>query len=61
VITLGVQVNGKMRGTIEVAAQAPEAEALAAAYKLPTVNLAMGGKSPGKVIYKAGKILNIIC
>ena len=59
-ITLGVQVNGKMRGTIEVAAVAPEADALAAAYQVATVSSAMGGKQPTKVIYKAGKILNII-
>jgi leucyl-tRNA synthetase len=61
VITLGVQVNGKMRGTIEIAAAASEAEALAAAYQVATVASAMGGSSPKKVIYKAGKILNILC
>lgn len=60
VVTLGVQVNGKMRGTIEIAAVAAEADALAAAYQVATVNSAMGGKQPTKVIYKAGKILNII-
>lgn len=59
-VTLGVQVNGKMRGTIEIAAQASETDALSAAYQLSTVSQAMAGKPPTKVIYKAGKILNII-
>ena len=60
VITLGVQVNGKMRGTIELATAASEAEAMAAALKVAAVQSALGGKAPNKVIYKAGKILNII-
>jgi leucyl-tRNA synthetase len=61
VITLGVQVNGKMRGTIEIAAEASEADALAAAFQVATVSSAMNGSAPKKVIYKAGKILNILC
>ncbi len=61
VITLGVQVNGKMRGTIDVAPDAPENEALEAAYKVATVQNALNGQKPKKVIYKAGKILNLIC
>ncbi len=61
VITLGVQVNGKMRGTIDVAPDAPENDALEAAYKVTTVQNALNGQKPKKVIYKAGKILNLIC
>ncbi len=61
VITLGVQVNGKMRGTIDLAPDAPESEALEAAYKVLTVQNALNGQKPKKVIYKAGKILNLIC
>jgi len=60
VITLGVQVNGKMRGTIEIAPNASEADALTAAKKITTVETALAGKNPSKVIYKAGKILNLI-
>lgn len=60
VITLGVQVNGKMRGTIEIAPAASEADAVDAAKKIATVETALGGKNPSKVIYKAGKILNLI-
>ncbi len=60
VITLGVQVNGKMRGTIELAPTATEAEAVAAAMKIATVESALAGQTPKKVIYKAAKILNLI-
>lgn len=60
VVTMGVQVNGKMRGTIDLAPDADEATALGEAMKLSTVVAAMSGKSPDKVIYKAGKILNLI-
>lgn len=60
IIKMGVQVNGKMRGTIEISPAAEETEALAEAYKLATVAQALEGKAPQKVIYKAGRILNII-
>ncbi len=60
VITLGVQVNGKMRGTIDIAPQASEPEALEAALKVQSVQNALNGQAPKKVIYKAGKILNLI-
>lgn len=60
VITMGVQVNGKMRGTIELSPTASEAEAVAAAQELATVSSVLAGKTPDKVIYKAGRILNLI-
>lgn len=59
-VTIGVQVNGKMRGTIEIAADASEAEALSAAKAVAAVSSMLGGKDPDKVIYKAGRILNLI-
>lgn len=59
-VTIGVQVNGKMRGTIEISPTASEPEALAAANAVPGVASALAGKNPDKVIYKAGKILNLI-
>lgn len=58
--TIGVQVNGKMRGTIEISIEASEADALAEALKISGVQNALSGKNPDKVIYKAGKILNLI-
>jgi leucyl-tRNA synthetase len=59
-ITLGVQVNGKMRGTVELAPAASELEALEAAKQVSAVVMAIGGKPIDKVIYKAGRILNLI-
>lgn len=59
-VTIGVQVNGKMRGTIEIGANASEQEALAAAKAVLAVSSVLAGKDPDKVIYKAGRILNLI-
>lgn len=59
-VTMGVQVNGKMRGTIEIAPNAEESTAVSEAQKVASVQAAIGGKPIAKVIYKAGKILNLI-
>lgn len=59
-VTIAVQVNGKMRGTIEIGVAASEQEALAAAKAVSQVSSVLGDKTPDKVIYKAGKILNLI-
>lgn len=59
-VTIGVQVNGKMRGTIEIGANASEQEALAAAKAVSGISSVLAGKDPDKVIYKAGRILNLI-
>jgi leucyl-tRNA synthetase len=60
VVQMGVQVNGKMRGTIDLAIDATEATAISEALKIATVQTALGGKNPSKVIFKIGKILNMI-
>ncbi len=60
VVTIGVQVNGKSRGTIDIAKDAPEEAAVAKATELESVRNALGGKPIGKVIYKPGRILNLI-
>lgn len=59
-ITLGVQVNGKMRGTIELSPTEPQDSAVSMAMQVATVTNALGGKTPDKIIYKEGKILNLI-
>ncbi|MES2802135.1 MAG: leucine--tRNA ligase [Bdellovibrionota bacterium] len=59
-VTMGVQVNGKMRGTVELAVAADEPTAVAEALKIAAVAQALNGAPPVKVIYKAGKILNLI-
>ncbi len=59
-LVMGVQVNGKSRGTIELAKDAPEEVAVSAAKEVAAVQNALSGKSIDKVIYKAGRILNLI-
>lgn len=59
-VTMGVQVNGKSRGAIEIAVDATEEAAVALALAVGTVSNAIGGKKLTKVIYKPGKILNLI-
>jgi leucyl-tRNA synthetase, eubacterial and mitochondrial family len=59
-VTLGVQVNGKLRGTIELASDASEEDTRVAALALPNVVKAMAGKTPRKVIIIAGRIVNVV-
>ncbi|HVX90532.1 MAG TPA: class I tRNA ligase family protein [Candidatus Paceibacterota bacterium] len=59
-VTIGVQVNGKRRGDIQLAVDAGEAEAVAEARKLGPVEAALGGKDPARVVYVPGKILNLV-
>ena len=53
-------LHGKTAGTIELALDADEETAVAAAKALDSVGRHLAGKSVAKVIYKAGKILNLI-
>jgi leucyl-tRNA synthetase len=55
-----VQVGGKRRGTVTAAPDASEAEVLALAKEVPAVSKALAGKEPSRVIYVAGKILNLV-
>lgn len=55
-----MQVNGKMRGTVQVAKGVDQATALAAAQELPNVAKIVDGKEMKKVVFVADKILNII-
>lgn len=59
-ITIGVQINGKMRGEITIAADAPEAEALAEVMKDDSLASRITGTEIKKVIYVPGRIMNII-
>jgi leucyl-tRNA synthetase len=59
-LTLAVQVNGKLRGTIEVAAQASKEEAEALACAHPQVVAFLEGLTIRKVIVVPGKIVNIV-
>jgi len=60
VVEIGVQVNGKLRGVVELAVDASQETALAAAHASANVASHLEGKTVKKVVYVAGKILNII-
>jgi leucyl-tRNA synthetase len=60
VIEIGVQVNGKARASIQIAVDADEATAQAAALADPKVQQWTNGKTIKKVIYVKGRILNLI-
>ncbi len=59
-VTIAVQVNGKLRGTITVAKTADKAACEAAALVLGPVQKQLDGKPPKKVIIVPGKIVNIV-
>jgi leucyl-tRNA synthetase len=57
-VTYPVQVNGKVRGRVEVAAGAPEDEVRAAA--LAAVAEHTGGREPRKVIVVPGRMVSVV-
>ncbi len=59
-VEIGVQVNGKLRGTITLAVDADEETARAAALAEPKVTAHLEGKTVRKFIYVKGKIVNFI-
>jgi leucyl-tRNA synthetase len=59
-VTLAVQVNGKLRGTIEVAVDAPREAVEAQALAEPHVARFLEGQVVRKVIVVPGKIVNIV-
>ena len=59
-VKMGVQVLGKTRGEIELPPDADEATAVAKARENANVARFLEGKTLARVIYKPGKILNLI-
>jgi leucyl-tRNA synthetase len=59
-VTLGVQVNGRLRGTMEVPRGTPEDELRAAAMALPNVARVIDGREPRKVIIVQDRIVNVV-
>ncbi|HEX7368330.1 MAG TPA: leucine--tRNA ligase [Candidatus Saccharimonadales bacterium] len=59
-VTIAVQVNGKVRGEVTVAPDAPETDAVAAARGNERARAYIDGKDIIKVIYVPGKILNLV-
>jgi leucyl-tRNA synthetase len=60
VVEIGVQVNGKARGAVQIAVNADEATARAAALAEPKVAAFVEGKTVKKLVYVPGKIINVI-
>jgi leucyl-tRNA synthetase len=58
-VSIGVQIDGKLRGTVELAPDASEADARAAALAVPNVGKHLEGRVIKKLFYKAGKIISI--
>ena len=59
-VTVGVQVNGKLRGTVELGKDCDETEARESALALPNVRKAMGDSPPRKVIVVPNRIVNVV-
>jgi leucyl-tRNA synthetase len=59
-IELAIQVNGKMRGNVTVAAGVGNDEAIAAAKQNENVQRFLDGKQIVKEIYVPGKIVNVV-
>ena len=60
VVEIGIQVNGRLRGTVQLPVDADEATACAAALAAPRVATHLEGKTLRKLIYVRGKIINLI-
>lgn len=60
VVTVVVQVNGKVREKLEVAAEASEEEVRALALASERVKANLGGRAPKKVVYVPGKLINLV-
>ena len=59
-VTVAVQINGKLRGTIEVRAEAPEESVLEAATKDPAITRFLDGRQIRKKVYVKNRILNLV-
>lgn len=59
-ITLAVQINGKVRATLEVSPEESEDEVVDKALSLPDVVKWLNGQKPKKVIVISGKIISVV-
>ncbi|HYR43625.1 MAG TPA: hypothetical protein VER98_11415, partial [Terriglobia bacterium] len=59
-VTVAVQINGKLRGTILVEAEAPEESVLEAATRDPAITRYLDGKQIRKKVYVKNRILNLV-
>ncbi len=59
-VTVGVQVNGKLRGTLDLPRDADRTDVEVQALELEGVRRAMAGKPPRKVVVVPNKIVNVV-
>jgi leucyl-tRNA synthetase len=59
-VTMAVQVNGKLRSTVDLPRDADKGEAETAALADPKVQRAMGGKPVRKIVIVPNRIINVI-
>ena len=59
-VTLPIQINGKRRGEIEVAADLGKSEVEAQALAHEAVTRALNGSAPKKIIVVPGRIVNVV-
>ena len=59
-VTIGVQIDGKVRGEITIATDATEAEAVTAAEAVPSIAERLQGVTVTRTIYVPGRILNLL-
>jgi len=59
-VTVAVQVNGKLRGTVELPRDGDQAQAEEAALALPTVQRALEDRAPRKIIVVPNRIINVV-
>ena len=60
VVEIVVQINGKIRARLNIAADAEAADAIAQAKQQPAVQEAIDGKTVVKELYVKGKLVNIV-
>jgi leucyl-tRNA synthetase len=59
-VTVAIQVSGKLRGKIDVAAGVDEETAVSAALAVPNVAAAIGGRTVRKTIFVPDKLVNFV-
>ncbi len=59
-VTVAVQVNGKLRGTLDLPVDADQTAAEQAALELANVKAALGGKEIRKVIVIPNRVINVV-
>ena len=59
-VIVGVQVNGKLRGTLDLARDADDDDARSAALALPAIAKVIAGKTPRSVVVVRNRIVNVV-